>query len=314
MADAMATTELLSIILQNEENEDKASCLINLGIKESLLPHHWSVDKIHGLPDKCGVYYFLDQSGTPIYVGKSINIKTRVATHFSNKTEKARKLQNHAHDLTYELTGSELIALILESHEIKRLDPPVNRAQRLKSFPIAIHTFYKEGYLCFDIARVNKKTRSQYNILAEYPKLGGAKGHLTRFMEKFELCPQLCGLEKGKGPCFNYHIRICAGACADFEPPEEYNQRAEEVKNLLSTVFEEDFIVLDEGRTSEELSAIFIKSGACIGYSYVNTEELERGLDLETDCQFRIQSTPEMVKIVRRYLDKKPRLRRIEIK
>ena len=313
MADALATTQLLDMILQNESNQENVKELVNLGIKESLLPNHWTIDTIHQLPDQCGVYYFLDRMGMPLYVGKSKNIRNRIATHFSNKTDKARNLQNHAFEITYELTGSELVALILESHEIKRLNPPINRAQRLRSFPIAIHYFYNQhGYLCFDIARVNNKTKKQYQILAEYPKLGGAKGHLTRYMNDYELCPQLCGLEKGSGACFNYHLRKCAGSCIQLESPETYNEKAEAVKELLSTVFEEDFILLDKGREPEEYSAIFVKSGICLGYSYVSAEEIDEGLDLDAGVQVKVTSTPEMIKIIRRYMASNSKLKTIQ--
>ena len=96
MADAMATTELLGKILNREENEEEVKQLVNLGIRESLLPKNWTVENIHALPDACGVYYFHDEAGNVLYVGKSKNIRKRVATHFANKTEKARKLQERA--------------------------------------------------------------------------------------------------------------------------------------------------------------------------------------------------------------------------
>ena len=77
---------------------------------------------------------FPQPKGDVVYVGKSINIK-RVAEHFANKSEKGSKLQQHVHDISFRLTGSELAALLLESHEIKRLSPAINRAQRVRQFP-----------------------------------------------------------------------------------------------------------------------------------------------------------------------------------
>ncbi|MDV7400750.1 nucleotide excision repair endonuclease, partial [Arthrospira platensis SPKY1] len=112
--------------------------MVNLGLRESLLPKNFSLAKLHALPDACGVYYLHNEKGEVVYVGKSINIRKRVAEHFADKTEKAGKLQRMVHEVSYELTGSELVALLLESHEIKRLRPPVNRAQRVRSFPYLI--------------------------------------------------------------------------------------------------------------------------------------------------------------------------------
>ena len=312
MADAMATTELLGKILNREETEQEVKQLVNLGIRESLLPKSWTVEKIHALPEACGVYYFHDQAGNVIYVGKSKNIRKRVATHFANKTEKARKLQEHAHDLTYELTGSELIALLLESHEIKRLRPPINRAQRLRNFPFVIHSYYtKAGYLAFDVAKVTAKTRKDYNIVSAYPKLFSAKGYLKRNLEAYELCPKLCGLEKGKGACFHYHLNQCLGACAGQEAIDAYNERAELMRLALLTVFEKDLLIIDQGRCDEEAGVVAIKDGACQGYAYVGVEELD-GEPSEIIAQLkRLNGTPEMSKIIQRFLVDHPQVRKI---
>ena len=140
--------------------------MINMGIKESRLPNGITLDQIHDLPEDCGIYYFYNKDKDVVYVGKSINIKKRIADHFADQTEKGRRLQKHVADISYELTGSELIALLFESQEIKRLSPPINRAQRRKTFPFAIHSYYnKEDYLCFDVIRNNAKSREKYNII-----------------------------------------------------------------------------------------------------------------------------------------------------
>ncbi len=312
MADAKATVELLGQILNKEENEQRVKELVNLGIRESLLPKNWTVDKIHSLPEECGVYYFHDLAGNVIYVGKSKNIKKRVATHFANKTEKARKLQEYAHDLTFEITGSELIALLLESQEIKRLRPPVNRAQRLRNFPFVIHSYYTDaGYLAFDVAKVSAKTRKNFNIVSAYPKLFSAKGYLKRNLEAYELCPKMCGLEKGKGPCFHYHLNQCHGACIGSEPVDTYNERAEEVRQSLLTVFEDDFLLIDSGRTEEEAGIVHIEDGDCRGYGYVAMEELDQSPTALLDQVKPLHGTPEMSKIIQRYMADYPNLKQI---
>ncbi len=306
MADAMATAIVLEKILDRESNEAEVNSLVNMGIKESLLPKNWTVDKIHDLPDACGVYYFHDEHGNVIYVGKSKNIQKRVATHFARKTEKARKLQQHAFDISFELTGSDLIALLLESQEIKRLHPPINQAQKLKHFPFAIHSFYNEaGYLCFDVIKVNARNRKKYNIVSEHPKLFGAKGHLRRKMDAYELCPKLCGLESGSGSCFNYHLKSCLGGCIQKEAPEAYNARAELAKADLSTVFEEDFIIFDRGRSKEEKSIIVIESGICRGFGYIGLEEADQPFETLSETVRTVDSTPEMTKIIQRIMARK---------
>ncbi len=314
MADAKATTEILKLILNQNQGTDQVKELVNLGVRESLLPQNWNVEKIHQLPDDCGVYYFHDAAGEIVYIGKSIDIRKRVASHFTKKTEKARKLQEKSYDLSFELTGSELVALILESDEIKKHNPPVNRAQRARFFPYIIHSFYNDaGYLCFDVAKVTAKTKKEYQIVSEYPKGNHAKGALKRQLEAAGLCAKLCGLEKSGSACFNYHIGKCAGACAEIEPPEAYNERALLVKETLQTAFEEDFVIVDKGRNDEEKSLIFIQDGGCIGYTYAGIEELNATPEQWKDGLRRINPTPELSKIILRHLADHPNLKRIRV-
>lgn len=310
MADAKATTEVLKLILNQQHGQDQIKELVNFGIREALLPQHWTIQKIHQLPDECGVYYFHNKAGLPVYIGKSIDIRKRVATHFSKKTEKAKKLQEQAEDISYELTGSELIALVLESHEIKTHNPPINRAQRARFFPYIIHQYYDDaGYSCFDVAKVTAKTKKKFKIVSEYPKGNHAKNALKRKIVTHQLCPKLCGLEKSNGACFNYHIGKCSGACAEKESPESYNQRAEHAKELLQTAFESDFVVLDVGRQEDERSALFIEDGDCIGYAYIHVEELNEPIESWKDRMKKLYTTPELSKIIQRHLADNPKLK-----
>ncbi len=315
LADALATAKLFEMILQKQESAEQIRQFVNLGVKESRLPQSFDIEKIHALPEECGVYYFHDQEGKVVYVGKSINIRKRVAEHFADPTEKARKLQQHVHDITYELTGSELVALLLESHEIKRLQPPINRAQRVQQFPYAIHTWEDEaGYIRFDLARVTAKNRQNLRIVSEYPKLGNAKGHLTAKVLQFELCHRLSSLQNGKGACFHYHLHQCHGACAGKEAPEDYNERARQALEALSTIFDKDFLILDRGRTPEEHAIILVEGGSYCGYGYLSKDEAISDMDsLRTNIKY-YSGNPETTRIVQRFLSGNARIKTIEIR
>jgi len=302
LADTMATVQVFEKILQKENAEATMTNMVNLGIKESLLPKNLTLEKLHALPESCGVYYFHDADGNLAYVGKSINIKKRVAEHFTKVTEKARKLQQHVHEISYELTGSELVALLLESHEIKYHRPYINRAQRRRNFPYVVHQYTNTaGYLCYGIAKPLAKDRKKLNIVSEYPKAGNARAHLARVVEEYELCNRLCNLEKGQGVCFNYHLKKCYGACGTFETAEAYNERAMAALERLSTVFEEDFFIIDRGRTVQERTVVLVESGEYRGFGYVDAEE---GQDFQQlrDAIKTYESNPEVKKIIRRYL------------
>jgi len=312
--DALATAELLRRILAEDCNQNEARRMVNLGIKESLLPKNLNLEKMHALPEECGVYYFHNAQGEVVYVGKSINIKKRIAEHFADKTEKASKLQQHVHDVTYELTGSELVALLLESHEIKRLRPPINRAQRVRRFPYVIHTYTdKEGYIHFEPAQVKAAERKKLQVLSEYPKQSHARRHLNRIREQFELCARLCHLQSGSSACFHYHIKQCHGACAGAETPDAYNERAQLAMERLCTVFEEDFFLLDEGRDPAERSVILVENGNYQGYGYLEASDINGDIQVLREAIKPFPGNPETTRLIQRYMSKQKGWKRVPV-
>ena len=315
MADTLATTELFERILRSEESQEAIHKIVNLGIREALLPRSLSIERIHEIPDDCGVYYFHNQAGDVIYVGKSKNIQKRVAEHFAQKTQKADKLQQHVHDLSYELTGSELIALLLESHEIKRLRPAINRAQRLRSFPFLIHWYENtDGYLCLEATRSTAKNRKNLNLVSEYPRIANARAHLQTMVREFELCPKCCHLEPtGGGPCFSYHLKQCLGACAGKESAEAYNGRVQQAIERLSTVLDGSFLILDEGRESGERAVIRVEEGSYTGFGYLHESESDGSVQSWYDAVKTYPGNPETNRIIRRHLQQNKDLRVISL-
>jgi len=313
MGDTLATVDVLRRVLSNNNNTETIEDLINLGVKESRLPKNIEIETLHALPEACGVYFFHDMDGDVAYIGKSSNIKKRVAQHFSKASSKASKLQRHVDDISYELTGSELIALLYESQLIKEMKPYINRAQRNTQFPYMIYSFLDaQGYITFNIAKNNVKNRKQFNMISEYSSQGSAKGFLGRVREAFELCATLCDLDSNR-PCFNFHIHQCRGACKNDEPLDEYNERATEAIEKLSTVFEKDFFILDEGRTPDELSVILVKDKVCKGFGYIDKNYAGSYVDTLLDCIKPYPAYPETTRIIRRFLKKNGKLKIVEL-
>jgi len=306
MADTLATTELFSHILQTQAGPAQINKLLKLGIRESLLPIGFGIDKIRALPEECGVYYFHNQAGDVVYVGKSINIQKRIAEHFQDKTRKAGLLQQHAREVTYELTGSELIALLLESREIKRLRPMINRAQRNRRYPYGVFAYTsEEGYLCFTPAKSTAKAIKEKKLLAEYPHLENARNQLQAMVERFQLCEKRCGLDSGQGPCFQNQIGICLGACINQEPPEEYNLRAEEALKALTAVLKGHFVVLDKGRNADEKAAVVVENGRLFGWGYVSEDDQAQDLEDWKDLVKPADGNAEENRLVKRFVASK---------
>lgn len=305
MADTQATVELFERILHNDENQEQILDMVNLGVRQAKLPANITLEKLHALPDTCGVYYFYDQYGKIIYVGKSKNIRKRVMSHFAKQTEKARKLYQAVHEITCEETGSELVALLYESHEIKNLHPEINRAQRARATQFVIHqTISEEGYLTLQTARVNQKLRKSMTLLGEYAKLSSAKGALNRIVENFGLCHHYCHVDHSGKPCFQYHIKKCQGACAGKETPEEYNLRVQKAVDYLRIDFPEDFLLIDQGRSKDEKAVILVEDGQYKGFGYISVENNINDLETVRDAIKSYAHNPDVTRIIRQFLYK----------
>jgi DNA polymerase-3 subunit epsilon len=281
MGDAITTARLLEKIFLEANAGEIINDLVNLGIKESKLPNNLSLKDIQSLPDACGVYYFKDENGIIVYVGKSKNIQKRVASHFSDYTEKASKLQRLVHEIDYEETGSELVSLILESYQIKTLMPEVNKAQRAKTYNFVLFSYFNEqGYLCFDIKQKKEIKKSKnIEILSEYSKITIAKSRLAANRQEFSLCDHLIEGDLLFGnPCFRYQLRQCKGACCQKESAEMYNERAELAKSKLKKSLDGSYLILDQGRTKGEKSIIAIRNGQFYGYEFIEEDLFQDSL------------------------------------
>jgi DNA polymerase-3 subunit epsilon len=137
--DAMATAKLFDILM--DLNNTKGLDLFNIkGILKNDLHPDMDFDLIRNLPEEAGLYYFYNDQQELIYIGKSKNIKSRVIAHINNNSsKKAIRMRQEIADISYELTGSELIALLKESEEIKNKMPHYNRRQRRVLFQYGLH-------------------------------------------------------------------------------------------------------------------------------------------------------------------------------
>ena len=302
--DALATVELFKMMTCMEESQSSMSDIINLGIKEARLPPSISLEHLHALPEAAGVYYFHDHEGKVIYVGKSIHIKKRVIQHFAEISNKSGKMQQRVHDITYTITGSELIAQLLENGEIKKLQPDINRAQRRKSFPFAIYYYFDDyGYIQMKVRKKNKiDAPGVAAVLHELPDHQSATNYLRALTDKFELCLKKTDVDTGLGACFYYHVGKCQGACVEKEDPDSYNDRVRKAVAATQKNLEEDFVLVDQGRAPGEQSLIYISKGKVLGWGYADeTTPLTSVGDIIDYIQPR-PSMPEDHKIISHYV------------
>ena len=296
--DALATVKLFQMLLAKDTEKEILIGLIKAEIKSGLPPK--LLDILESLPSKTGIYYIHNENGDLIYIGKSKNIKKRVNQHFTGKNSKSKKLQIQVFTVTYEETGSELVALLKESEEIKINKPIHNRAQRKSIFQWALYEVLDDnGYLNLKLLKADGRKKE----ITSYTTVQEGKNALFRITEKYNLCQKLNGLYETQNGCFQYKINECNGACLGKETPEVYNQRVEEF--LTEMAFENNnMIVVDRGRKVSERSAILIENGIYKGYCFYDLNYQITNVEVLKNILIPMQNNRDTRTIIQSYLRK----------
>lgn len=269
--DTLATVKVFEKILAEQEGDSNLRALVNQGVKETKLPQNITLERLHAVPESCGVYYLHNDHGVVIYVGKSLNIRKRLFEHFADTTAKGEKLRMGVADISWEVTGSELVALLYESAEIKRLQPAINRAQRTRNFAGAIYAYTDpNGYKCLAIGKRTEKNNRQLDLVAEYPKLENARMHLQSIVRQWELCFRLANLDTSERACFHHSIKKCHGACVGEESNTDYNERVALAISQMDKRLSGNFFLIDKGKSEGEMAIVGVENGVYCGFGYVD--------------------------------------------
>ena len=262
--DAMATVSLFKLLLAKDTSKEIIQKMVRKDPKRQLEPK--LLDLIEHAPTDTGVYYMHRSDGSIIYIGKSKNIKKRLIQHFTNDNRKSKKIQLEVAEVTYEKTGSELIALLKESEEIKHNKPVYNRSLRRSLFQYQLSTFVDDkGYINLKI----EKADSRKKAVTTFTNYQQAKSSMYRITEQHQLCQKLTGLYETKTSCFLHSIKECYGACIEKEPTNEYNERVNRFLQQNSYA-NKHMLIIDRGRDIDERSAILIENGKYIGFGFFN--------------------------------------------
>ena len=304
--DAMATVKLFKMLLEKDLSKEIVKEHIKFEIQKGIAPK--LLDIVESLPSRTGVYYIHDEKGKLIYIGKSRNIKKRINQHFTGTTTKCKKIQTEVYTVTYDETGSELIALLKESEEIKINKPMFNRAQRKSIFQFALYAEKDEnGYLNLILQKADGRKKE----ITSYASIQEAKNALFRITSHYHLCQKFTGLYITKKECFQYKIKECDGACIGKILPEEYNQRVQEFidKNSFEN---ESMILVDRGRNSSEHSAILIENGIYKGYAFYDLNYQITHIEILKNILVPMQNNRDTRNIIQAYIRKSKTLKVIK--
>ena len=191
------------------------------------------------IPKDPGVYRFYDKEETILYVGKAKNLKNRLSSYFGNKkhqTHKTRTMVKNADHIDYTIVQTETDALLLEATMIKKYQPRYN---------VMLKDGKTYSYICIKKERFPRVSATRQVIkdgstyFGPYTSKYNTNIILDLIKKLFQL--RTCTLNLNENAidagkykvCLEYHIKNCKGPCENLESEKEYNQKIEQVKNIL---------------------------------------------------------------------------------
>ena len=263
--DTEATVKLFQLLLQNDK-EGHIQKSLQRNSKEWILPPNVPKEHFDALPYTPGVYYFHNEKGKVVYVGKANNIRYRVNSHFSNNSESRQKqnFMRHVHAISYQECGTELMACILESAEIKQRWPIFNSSQKRWEDVYGIFVYEDQnGYQRLAI----DKNRKRLNPVYTFHYLADGHAIIRRLIKDFRLCPKLCFMQTDNSTCEGMNEGYCRGACEHKEKPAAYNNRIQKAVDLLRS--QPSFAIVDKGINGDDRSYVLVLEGKFYGMGYI---------------------------------------------
>lgn len=266
--DAHATVLLFELMLSREGSETVFRNFLNTRSQEATLPPALPKDTYSRLPEQPGVYFFKDSRGKIIYVGKAKNIKKRVLGHFYDKSDKEVRLCRDTADISFELSGSEIVALLMESAAIKHHFPLYNRSQKRKSPRFCIFSYEdRNGVMHLAYNKASAVARP----LATFYSVTDCRLFLENLCMDFRLCPKFCHLQEQVSSCSHFRVRECGGICRGTETPAAYNRRVEEAVESMKCQ-EGVLLIKEKGRNPSEEAVVLMRDGCYSGHGFVPRE------------------------------------------
>lgn len=294
--DADATAILFTQLLHCDTDGVVAQ-MVKATATDQRLPPNLPPEQFNQLPSKPGVYYFHNQTSKVVYVGKAINIKKRVGTHFTghNINPQRQHFLRHIYSISFEECATELMALLLECMEIKRLWPEYNRS--LKRFEPKFGLFMYEGmngYLYLAVGKVNKSQSCIQVFNREYDGIV----MLKQLSHRFEIDQRFC----------RYGQPTIQEVLTEDTPLPETNEHNHIVQKAIATLHNEQptFALMDKGRNPQEKSCIWVEKGNLYAMDYIDqSSQFNTILELRDNLK-RCYGNHYMMQLIYSYAEKNP--------
>ncbi|KIC92722.1 exonuclease domain-containing protein [Flavihumibacter solisilvae] len=275
--DARATATLFEKMLRDDEKGMIASMMKGRSA-EQYLPPNLPLADIQALPFSPGVYYFENEKKEVIYIGKAVNLNNRVKSHFSNNDGGRRKqeLLRQVHHIRYTVCCSELMALILESQEIRRLWPAFNRSQKKYHHKYGLYSYEDgRGYLRLVI----EKKRPHLPAIYTFDWLPEGQAFIRK------LTAAACGANEVQSHVEEQVIE---------EPAESYNKRINDAISDMKRQLPTFVLVEKDLFAGKDYAVYVVEKGRFYGMGYtcdpfgipLTIEEWKKNIDPSADNDY----------------------------
>jgi len=224
LGDAQAVWQFLRVAAE-ERGADVLQDTVRKLAQLPALPNYIDRSVVDAIPETPGVYLFYGENETPLYVGKSVTLRSRVLQHFSDDVRSSREAQiaREIRRIEWRRTGGELGALLLEARLVKELLPVFNRQLRRVS-DLCGFSFQGKDLQLVSANQINSETLPF--LCGVFRSKRSAMDALRGLADEHHLCLRTLGFEKsGKGACFRHQIKRCAGVCAGQEDVHAHHAR-----------------------------------------------------------------------------------------
>ncbi len=297
------------LLVQQQFPLDVVVAAVTTALKRPSRPIHLSEEQLDSLPESPGVYIFYSEEGTVLYVGKSINIRDRVLSHFTSDVSSHREMElsDQVHHIETIVTSGELSALFKESQLVKELQPLFNRKLRLKrTMMVLFKSTTSEGYDTVSLQEINALQVSDLDrVLAVVRSKKQGTDLLRGIAKESALCPKVLGLESASDSCFSYQLGWCKGACIQKEQPLLYNLRqlsAFSQYKIKKWPFRGPIKITEVNEYDDKREYFVIDS-----WCYLGSIQEEVGAEISSEYVFDL----DMYKILVQYMNKPSNHRRI---
>jgi len=295
--DARATIALFKILL---DKDNEKIITIKSGIKFPKKINNKYEKLVANLPNKPGLFYFFNSKNDIIYLGKSINIAQAVNQIFTSKSIKNNRIKRYTKKITFELTGSNLLASIKEINELIKINPSLNYINPHKS-SYQYGIYYKDNKTTYARLEIGKGRKTE--AFLSFRTREEAEHKLEKIIAKYRLCQKVNKSDKSDSPCFGYTVNTCSGVCVDEESRSDYNDRLKEIVDKTNYP-SENFLIVSKGREGIEKSFIVVEKGKFIGYGYYEYHHQIKTMERIQKIMTSAEELPDIRTIIRNYLFK----------